>query len=440
MRVSPFITDSLPTVPSLHALPVVVGNLVPIAGVLFFGWSPTALLLVYQAELAAICVWTVIKIPFAHKRPNNAIGDRFRLLGPLQEKRGPVGLPGPLPPVYPRNVPTLIVSVVIAPVVVGLAFVVFALTRPTVTEADAAALLLGGAAVFLTRAIDTYREYFRGNGYRQHSPRSLLLVPFKYLFVVGLLFMAFLGLESTVETTAILDPARSVLALAVGKLAYDVRASRLERDDDRRSLFSRLYGSKRTEIEPEPVETPDVEPRLRTSMGRTATIVDALLHGLAYLAGAVGFVTILIVGLGVLVSSVGIVLAGLGLGGFFVVLRAITRFLRYGTLEYHCYDDVLVAYDRLLDEPQAKVENHAVTDITLSNGLVDRLLKTQTLEFDVYSTDDTTMELFVPGPETVDTDDDANESVAMVVPHYTDPRSITDTLGLSWHLDDGAGE
>jgi len=440
VRVSPSPIDSSLAPAWLRVLPVVVGNLVPIAGVLFFGWSPTALLLVYQAELAAICVWTVVKIPFAHKRPNNAIDDRFRLLGPLQEKRGAVELPGPIPPVYPRNVPTLVFAVVIAPVVVGLAFVVFALTRPTVTEADAAALLLGGAAVFLTRGIDTYREYFRENGYREHSPRSLLLVPFKYLFVVGLLFMAFLGLESTVETTAILDPARSVLALAVGKLAYDVRANRLERDDDRRSLFSRLYGSKRTEIEPEPVETPDIEPRLRTSMGRTATIVDALLHGVAYLAGAIGFVTVLIVGFGVLASSAAFVLVGLGFGGFFVVLRATTRYLRYGTLEYHCYDDVLVTYDRLLDEPQAKVENFAITDITITNGLIDRLLGTESLEFDVYSTDDTTMELFVPGPETVDTDDDANESVAMVVPHLTEPRSITETLGLSWHLDDSAGE
>ncbi|WP_136689594.1 DUF6498-containing protein [Halorhabdus amylolytica] len=440
MRVPPSITDSLSTVPSLHALPVVGGNLIPIAGVLFFEWSPTALLLVYQAELAAICVWTVVKIPFAHKRPNNAIDDRFRLLGPLQEKRGAVGLPGPLPPVYPRNVPTLVFAVVIAPVVVGLAFVVFALTRPTVTEADAAAFLLGGAVVFLTRGIDSYREYFRANEYCEHSPRSLLLVPFKYLFVVGLLFMAFFGLESTVETTTILDPRRSVLALAIGKLAYDIRASRLEHDDDRRSLFSLLYGSKRTEIEPVPVETPDTEPDLRTSMGRKERVVDAVVHGVIYLAGAIGFVTVLIVGFGVVASSVAIVLVGLGFGVFFVALRAITRYLRYGTVEYHCYDDVLVAYDRLLEEPQAKVENYAVTDITITNGLVDRLLDSSSLDFDVYSTDDTTMEMFVPAPERVDTDDDANESVAMDVPHLTDPRSITETLGLSWHLDDSASK
>ncbi|MFW5956386.1 MAG: DUF6498-containing protein [Halorhabdus sp.] len=436
----PSVTDLSPVPGWFRDLPVVVGNLAPIAGVLFLGWSPTALLLIYQAELAAICVWTVVKIPFAHKRPNNAIDDRFRLLGPLQQKRGSLTLPGPFPPVYPRNVPILVVAIVLAPAVVGLAFVAFALTRPTVTDADAAALLLGGTAVFFTRGIETWREYFRAGGYQEHSPRSVLLVPFKYLFVVGLLFMAFLGLESTVGTNAILDPKRSVLALAVGKFAYDIRASRLARDDDRRSLFSRLYGSKRTEIEPEPVETPDVEPAFRTSMRRSARVVDALLHGVAYLAGAIGFVTALIVGLGVLASSVTIVFVGLGLGGCFVALRATTRYLRYGTLEYHCYDDVLVAYDRLLEEPQAKVENHAVTDITLSEGLVDRLLGTESIEFDVYSTDDTTMELFVPDPDSVDTDDDAIESVAMTVPHLADPRSITDQLGLGWHLDDSASQ
>ncbi|QGN07782.1 hypothetical protein Hrd1104_11045 [Halorhabdus sp. CBA1104] len=436
MRAAPSITDSLPAPAWLRDLPVVVGNLVPIAGVVFFGWSPTALLLVYQAELAAICVWTIVQIPFAHKRPNNAIDDRFRLLGPLQEKRGAIRLPGPLPPVYPRNLPTLVFSVVIAPVVVGLAFFAFALTRPTVTEADAAAFLLGGAAVFLTRGIDTYREYFRESGYREHSPRSLLLVPFKYLFVVGLLFMVFLGLESTVNTTAILDPGRSVLALAIGKLAYDIRASRLERDDDRRSLFSLLYGSKRTEIEPEPVEMPAGEPRLRTSMSQRAAIVDALLHGGAYLAGSIGFVTTLIVGFGVLASSVGIVVVGLGLGGFFVALRATIRYFRYGTLEYYCYDDVLVAYDRLLEEPQAKLDAHTVTGVTRSAGRLDRLLGTASLEFDVYATDETTVELFVPVPESVDTDDDANESVPMTVPHLSEPRSIVETLGLSWRLDD----
>lgn len=62
------------------------------------------------------------------------------------------------------------------------------------------------------------------------------------------------------------------------------------------------------------------------------------------------------------------------------------------------------------------------------------------LEFDVYSTDDSTLEMFVPDPESVDTDDDANESVGMTVPHLEDPRSITDQLGLSWHLDDDTRE
>lgn len=422
----------------LRDLPVVAGNLLPIVGVAFFGWSPTALLLVYQAELAAICIWTIVKIPFAYKRPNNALEDRTQILGPLQQKRGAVEVPGPFPPVYLRNVPTLLIAVVLTPVIVGLAFLVFALTRPTVTEPDAAAFLLGGTAVFFTRGIETSREYFRATGYCEHSPRSLLLVPFKYLVVVGLLFMAFLGLESTVGTTAMLDLERAVLLLAVGKLIYDMRAIRLKRDDDRRSLFSRLYGSKQTEIPPEPVETPTGDPTLRMSIDRKASVIDAVVHGLAYLIGTVGFVTMVIVGFGVLTSHRGIVLIGLGLGGFFATLRAVTRYLRYGTLEYHCYTDTLVAYDRLLCEPQAKVEHHAVSGISLSEGRLDRLLGTASLEFDVSSSEDTTIQLFVPDPETADTDDDANTSIGMTVPHLEHPRLIPETLGLAWHLEDTA--
>lgn len=427
--------DPAPVSTWLRDLPVIAGNLIPIVGVVFLGWSPTALLLVYVAELAAICGWTILKIPFAYKRPNNALGDRHTLLGPLQQKRGAIELPGPLPPIYVRNVPVLVFAVILTPVVVGLGFVVFALTRPPITDADAAAFLLGGAGVVLTRGIETYQEYFRHRGYREHSPRSLLLVPFKALLVVGLLFMAVLGIESVVGVTAILSPEQLVLFLAVGKLGYDVRTLRLDRDDTRRGLFSLLYGSKHTEIEPAPVEVPDGEPELRTSMDRPTRVADALGHGVGYLVGFVGVLTVLILGLGVGTAHPGIALFGLVLGGTFVTVRAITRYLRYGTLEYHCYADVLVAYDRLLDEPQAKVTRHAVTDVTLSAGPLDRLLDTASLEFAVASTTDTTTALFVPAPEAVDTDDDANESVDMTVPHLTHPRSIPETLGLSWQLD-----
>ena len=425
MRVRSTRVDSTPM------LSVVIGNLAPIAGVLGLGWSPSALLLVYQAELAAICLYTLLKIPFAHKRPNNAIDDRFALAGPLQAKRGSIALPGPLPPVYPRNLPTLAVAIGLTPVVIGAAFVAFALTRPTVTEATAAAFLLGGAVVVLTRGLEAWSTYFRDGGYREHSPRTLLFVPFRYLFVVTTLAVGLIGLEATVGVHSLLDPERSVLVLAVGKLAYDVRVVRRDREAADRSLFARLYGSPATEIVPEPVETPDRAPALRVSMDRRARVVDAVGHGLAYLVGWVGGLLGLVVGLGLLAGRSGIVLAGLGIGGGVVALRAGVRYLRYGTLEYRCYGDVLVAYDRVLEEPQATVRPEAVTGVHCSKGGLDRLLGTTTLEFDVPTTSEPSVRPFVPDPETIDISDDANESVGMTLPHLRAPQQVTDVLGVT---------
>lgn len=68
-------------------LAVLVSNAVAPLGVLFLGWAPAALFGVFVAEIAAVLWWTLVKIPFAAKRPNNAIGDGDRLFGPLQAKR-----------------------------------------------------------------------------------------------------------------------------------------------------------------------------------------------------------------------------------------------------------------------------------------------------------------------------------------------------------------
>ena len=429
---------ALPRRRSVGPLPVVVGNIVPIAGIAVLGWSASAVLLVYLAELAAICLWSVLKVPFAHKRPNNAIDDRFVLLGPLQEKRGSITLPGPFPPVYVRNLPLLIVGTVLTPVVVGLAFVVFALTRPEITDSVAAAFLLGGAVVFVTRGVETWNDYFRSSGYRDHSARSVLLAPFKYVFLLGTLFIVVLGVESSIGVDGVLTPERAVLLLAVGKLGYDLRSYRIEHDDERRSLFAKLYGSKNTEIEPEPVETPTKAPEYHVSMRRRATLADAAAHGLAYGFGYLGIFTWLIIALGMLGKSIDIVLVGVLLGLGLSTLRAITRYIRYGTLVYHCYADTLVAYDHLLAEPQAKLDAHTVTDVTVSRGYLDRILGTETLTFDVASIDEMPNEkMFVIDAQQIDTDDDANRSTALTLPHIHDSRQVTDTLALSWYLRDG---
>ncbi|WP_229111357.1 DUF6498-containing protein [Halapricum desulfuricans] len=423
------------------ALPAVVGNLVPIAGVLALDWSPAAVLLVYQAELAAIFLWTILKVPFAYKRPNNMIerpnsiiGDDSAVFRPIQQKRGSISIPGPLPPLYPRNVPTLIVALVLTPFALAIAFVAFSLTRPEITEAAAGAFIVGGIVVFVARGIETWREYFRGAGYREHSPRSVLLTPFKYFLIVGIVFLAFFVLESVIEVNAIIGAERAVLLLAVGKLGYDIRSWRVQRDDERRSLFERLYGSAATEIEPTPVEIPGGEPVRRVSMNRGMALIDALVHGLLFWFRVPAIFAWLVVGYGILTSNATIALVGLGIGVAVSVPRIVARYVRYGTVEYRCYDDAIVVYDTLLEEPQARMDDHAVTDATASTGWLDRLFGTKTLSFEVMDHGDgPDGRLFVP--EDVDTEDDADESEPLVLPHVEDPRRVTDALGLSWHLD-----
>ena len=402
-----------------------------------FDWSPAALLLIYQAELAAIWVWAFVKIPFAHKRPNNAIDTESYVFGPIQRKRGSISIVGPFPPVYPRNIPILVSAFVLAPLSLFAAFITFALTRPEITEGVAMSFLIGGVVVFVTRGIDTWREYFHNKGYQDHSPRSVLLIPFKYFFLVGTIFMTFLGIESVANVSKVIGAEQAVLILAAGKLWYDVRTHRLRRDDNRRGIFTRVYGSSATEIEPEPIDVPDGQPAYRFSMDRRVALIDAVAHGLFFGFGVMGLFTWPILGLGLLTQSLPIVLAGLGIGFIGSSVRMGARYLRYGVVEYRCYDEMLVAHDTLLQEPQARMADHAVIDITVSAGRLDRLFGTKTVSFDVARRDsDPAIQLLVPDPSEVSTGDKTTQNAALTLPHIEQPYRLTDTLDISWHLEE----
>lgn len=420
---------------------VVATNLVPVVGVVAAGWEPAVVLLVYLAELAAICLWAAVQTLFARKRPNNYLrravaGDRrrFELVGPLQTKRGASALPGPLPPVYLRNVPTFLAAVVIAPLVVGIGFVLVALTRPTITRSVASSFLLGGGAVFVGRSITVLGRFFRDGGYRDHSARSILLTPFRYLLVLGVLFVVFLGLESGIGGGPLVDPRTAVVGIAVAKLGYDVRALRIDRDPERRSWTAKLYGSRATEIEPEPVPTPTTSPSARFSADRSAAVADALRAGLRYVCwnGAPTAMVALLVGIGLIAGNRGIVLAAVGLAVLLGGVRSVTRYLRYGTVEYHCYTDRLVAFDRLLGEPQAKMATDAVTDVTVGHDRIDTRLGTETLDFEVIDPPEPPeTKLFVPDPEEVETGDIADRDVPLTLRHVRDAEAVLDCLGLS---------
>jgi hypothetical protein len=418
-----------PSLPRPGPLAAAAGNLVPLFGVVSFGWSATALLGVYFLEVLAVLFWTVVKIPFAYKRPNNAIDRNDRLLGPIQAKRGATALPGRLPDVYVRNLPSLLITVfLLAPFEAGVCLIVFSLADPTITDAVAGQMLLGGVAVFLGRGVETYLDYFRGGGYRDHSARSLLLGPFKALFAVGTLMFVLGPMEGAFGSDALLA------LVVVGKLLYDLRTVQVESEADKRGVFYRLYGSEETEPEPERVAVPDGEPTYRERPPRRAALADALFRGVTYSVTSVVAFAYLIGGalvfFGVPLFGVPFLAAGLG----FTLLRAFSRYLSYGTVEYRCYGDTLVVHDAVLGEPQARLERGAVTGLELYPDPVDRRFGTETLDFETDAGDARPdLQLTIPDPEDVESrDPNANRSLA--VAHVEDPEALAEAFGVAWRL------
>ena len=426
-------TRVIPASVTADDLSTVVADLVPLVGLVALGWSPSVVLAVYVADLVAVCVWTLVKIPFARKRSNNYLDRlrqrgtfRFRLIAPLQAKRGGLSLPGQLPPVYLRNLPGLAVGVFLAPLLALAGFLIYASTHPQITAATAGSILIGAVTVFVARGVATWRSYFTG-GYREHSARSLLLVPLRYGFVVAAALLVVLVVQSADLTQ--LSPFRGAAVAAVGKLAYDSRTLWLARDEDRRGLIKHLYGSERTEIEPEPIDVPDEAPLATIAARRRDSLLDTLAAGGRYLASVWGVVAAGIVALGVVGGSLLLALVGLGIATVFVSLRAVVRYLRYGTLTYRCYEDTVVVYDRVLDAPQARTRHAMITDVTVERGWLDRILGTETVDVAVAAgTDGLSMSATVPDPEDVDTGDDAGRDVSIRIRHVSDPESFLAAL------------
>ncbi|WP_275039875.1 DUF6498-containing protein [Haloferax denitrificans] len=407
-------------------LAVLVSNAVAPVGVLFLGWAPAALFGVFVAEIAAVLCWTLVKIPFAAKRPNNTIGDDDRLFGPLQAKRGSVSLSGPLPECYPRNVPTLLIAAfLLVPLELAVAFVAFGLTDPVVTDEVAGQILLGGVGVFVGRGVETLTSYFAAGGYRDHSARSVLLPPFKLLFAVGLLMFVFGPFAVELENDVF-------LVVLVGlKLLYDLRALQLERSE-KRGVFYRLYGSEETEIEPVPVEEPKRAPTYRTTPARAVAITDAAYQSLRYTVTSGVLWCYGVAAALVFFGAWAFALAPLALAAAFGTLRGASRYLASGPVEFRSYGDVLVVHDALLDEPQARLERDAVTDVSVSTDAVDRLFGTETVRFETGVDTSPDVQLTVPDPEEV-RDDDANANHPMTVPHVEDAAAMLAAF-------DGGGE
>ncbi len=420
--------------PDLDAVAAVIAtNLVTPAGVLLLDWSIAVLVGVLVAELAVVFALALVKIPFAAKR-SQTVPEQSRVAGLLHRLRGSVSIPGPIPPVYPRNLPPLFGGAVIGSVLYLFVFALFGyVAAGGVTEAEAGAVVLGAFTVFLFRTGEEVLEYFVRGGYRDHSAQSAFAPPFTSLLGVGSLLVVAVFVDAT---EVAVGRGEVVLALLVGgKLLLDLWGLRIEAHEDRHGVLARMFGSTETAVEPAPIDEPESEPTVRRQPTRRGVVVDALLRGLGYaVTSPIAFFALLGGAYAALVSGAvaGVAVAAL-VAAPFVAVRAAARYLTYGAVEYRCYPGLLVVHSPLLGAGQQRLRRGAVRGVEVDRDAVDRLFDTHTIDLDAEAPD-TTPEVGLPDPD-AEPDDDANADRPRTVAHVADPDAIVDTLDVAWILE-----
>jgi hypothetical protein len=362
--------------------------LVPVVGVVVFDWRLRFVLLFYWLEVGVTVVRQSVEATFAG-RPNSEEGRMLRPpFGKLREKRGGIAMPGPLPALYPRAVPTVFMSVFVALATWGLIGTqIIALGGQVDLSAPPLEILLGtpvdspgrrlellfGATGIVIGQSATFVSNVQNRPYQDLSARAIVgprqiagPILFLLVFVAGLFL-------SDGNLAAVRDPVFAVVV--IGRTGLDAAEEFGVTDRYLPEGFKRDVQIG----EPDSVPSGDGEPRSRWRVHRPSVVCVRMLtspgrvfsnrDGLLYLFLSL-FVWIAVDGVTGTVIAAGI-LATVALIGAIVI--GIETDLRYGHLEYRLYDDCVVAYDRLLATPQWRVELDRITGTETSVAFLDRL-------------------------------------------------------------------
>lgn len=99
--------------------------------------------------------------------------------------------------------------------------------------------------------------------------------------------------------------------------------------------------------------------------------------------------------------------------------RGTSHYLETGPIEFQCYDDVLIAYDVLLDEPRACLEHDAATEVGVPIHTVGHLFNMRAVRFKTGAGTIPDVQFTIPDPEEVHTGN-ANTNHPMAVLHVQD--------------------
>lgn len=369
--------------PWIGFAPILLANLLPLAGVLAFGWDAATLVTVYGLEVLLAFPLTAAKALFARQPPktDDDEDEEPSVSDELKQRRGSVELVSWLPPVYPRNVP--FVSTVFA----GFAWISMAVASvisQAIPVADVlwrSEVVLSVVALVAATAADVWRDYVRGGRYETVSAYEVVQAHIGQTFFLAFVLMAVASPEDI-----------GGVALLAGfvfvKVLVEWASFRAAHGEPGR-LTGWLAGPDDPTEPADPPAVPDGDPDVRISTDDTAVLYTAV-HQTLF--GAVFFAPWILSSLVVVLSVVSgddiPLSATVGIGVAFALLLLVvpaTEFvetvLRYGPLEYRRYEDRLVAYDTWVDEPQWSVPLHEIRDAAIvGDNLPDHLLGTRTFD------------------------------------------------------------
>ncbi|ESS10551.1 MAG: hypothetical protein A07HR60_02566 [uncultured archaeon A07HR60] len=333
----------------------VVANMVVLLGVGMFGWSASVLLVVYWVEAGVAIVRGAVQGLFAEHTPTELAIDHKLPLSSWADKRGGVSV-WVLPPMYPRNIPVVVASIIVLVMfwpIVGV--IVLATIEAGGSLVSPVSVGIGVVSLVIGHGVG-FAEYVVSEQYTDLSVRSALLRR-------QVLSMFVLGVGGVIVFANTTPPAILLVVVVGVKLVGDIvfgqpeRTDSLTEWDDSDSLERGI---------------PDTEPIETFRLSRLSLLARQLGYIPLYLLVPPYLLVALVVvpagliggrGIGVVAGIVAVVTTAIGL--------IVRQTVQTAYLEYHVYPDQIVAHDTLLDTPQWTVSRPNVTDVTIASSRLD---------------------------------------------------------------------
>lgn len=331
----------------------VVSTVVILLGVVLFGWSASVLLVVYWVEAGVAIVRGAVQGLFATHSPKDLTIDHKLPLSSWGEKRGGVSV-GLLPPIYPRNVPVVIASII---VLVMLWPIAGAVVLASIDSGlPVGSVVVGGVSLVVGHSVG-FGAYLANDQYTDAAVRSALLrrhvLSVLALGVGGMIIFAYAS-----------PPSALLVVVVVFKLAGDL-------------VFSRLDSvNSRTEWDNDPIadRVPGADPIERFRVSRMSILIRAAGYTPLYLVVPPYLLLTLGAVFAGLIGGRGV---GLAVGLLAVGVTALGQVVRAAVqtahLEYHIYPSRIVAYDTLLGTPQWTINRPTVTEVAIESSRFDRI-------------------------------------------------------------------